>query len=103
MMGSRVVLVDLPKNGRRVRERFRFPSLGRTVVLRSGTSSAFRVFLPAVIQALRDITGTPSTSMSLGHCHQLKHVAVWIFEVNASAAIPIIELAVIEAPGSAAV
>ena len=26
MMGSRVILVDLPKNGRRVRERFRFPS-----------------------------------------------------------------------------
>jgi hypothetical protein len=36
---------------------------------------------------------------SLGHSHQLKHVSVWIFEVNASAAVPIIELAVIEAPG----
>jgi hypothetical protein len=69
----------------------------------SGTSSAFRDFLPAAIQALRDITVTPPTSMSLGHSHQLKHVAVWIFEVNASAAIPIVELAVIEVPGSAAV
>jgi hypothetical protein len=40
---------------------------------------------------------------SLGHSHQLKHVTVWIFEVNASAAIPVVELAVVEAPGSAAV
>jgi hypothetical protein len=40
------------------------------------------------------------SSMSLGHSHQLKHVSVWIFEVNASAAVPIIELAVIEAPGA---
>jgi hypothetical protein len=69
----------------------------------SGSSSAFRVFLPAVIQALKDITVTPSTSMSLGHSHQLKHVTVRILEINATAAVPIIELAVIEAPGSAAV
>jgi hypothetical protein len=40
--------------------------------------------------------------MSLRHSHQLKHVTVWIVEVNASAAIPIIEFAVVEAPGSAA-
>jgi hypothetical protein len=69
----------------------------------SGTSFAFTVFLPAAIQALRDITVTPPTSMSLGHSHQLKHVAVRILEINASAAIPIVELAIIEAPGSAAV
>jgi hypothetical protein len=43
---------------------------------------------------------TVLASMSLGHSHQLKHVTVWIFEVNASAAIPIIELAVVEtSPG----
>ena len=40
---------------------------------------------------------------SLGHSHQLKHVAVWIFEVNASTTVPIVELTVIEAPGSAAI
>ena len=44
-----------------------------------------------------------STSMSLGHSHQLKHVIVRILEINATAAIPIIEFAVVEAPGSAAV
>jgi hypothetical protein len=38
--------------------------------------------------------------MSLGHSHQLKHVTVWIFEVNASAAIPIVELAVVELQGA---
>jgi hypothetical protein len=41
--------------------------------------------------------------MSLGHSHQLKHVTVRILEINAAAVIPIIELAVIEAPWSAAV
>jgi hypothetical protein len=41
--------------------------------------------------------------MSLGHSHQLKHVIVRILEINATAAIPIIEFAVVEAPGSAAV
>jgi hypothetical protein len=41
--------------------------------------------------------------MSLGHSHQLKDVAVWIFEVNTSATIPIVELTVIEAPGTAAI
>jgi hypothetical protein len=44
-----------------------------------------------------------STSMSLGHSHQLKQVIVRILEINATAAIPIIEFAVVEAPGSAAV
>jgi len=34
---------------------------------------------------------------------ELKQVSVWIFEVNASAAVPIVQLAVVEAPGSAAV
>ena len=38
---------------------------------------------------------------SLRHSHQLKHVTVWVLEVNASAAIPVIELAVIETPRSA--
>ena len=40
---------------------------------------------------------------SLGHSHQLKHVTVRILEINASAVIPIIELAIVEAPGSATV
>ena len=43
------------------------------------------------------------TSMSLGHSHQLKNVTVRVLEISATAAIPIIELAVIEAPVSAAV
>jgi hypothetical protein len=66
----------------------------------SGTSSAFMVSLLAVIQDI--ITVTPPTSMSLRHSHQLKHVIVWIFEVNASAAIPIVELAIVQAPRSTA-
>ena len=37
--------------------------------------------------------------ISLGHSHQLKHVTVWIFEVNATAAIPVVEFALVEAPG----
>ena len=35
---------------------------------------------------------------SLGHSHQLKDVTVRVLEINATAAIPIIKLAVIEAP-----
>ena len=42
---------------------------------------------------------TVPTSMSLGNSHQLKHVTVWIFEVNATAAIPVVEFALVEAPG----
>jgi hypothetical protein len=68
----------------------------------SGTSSVM-VSLPALIQALKDITVTPSTTMSLRHSHQLKYVTVRVLEINASATIPIIELAVTETPGSAAV
>jgi hypothetical protein len=69
MMGSRVVLVDLPKNGRRVRERLRFPSLGRIVVLRSGTSSAFMVSLPGAEGHHRDdvhrhVTGALSSAQA---------------------------------------
>jgi hypothetical protein len=40
---------------------------------------------------------------SLRHSHQLKQVTVRVLKVNASAAIPVIELAVIEAPRCAAV
>ena len=40
---------------------------------------------------------------SLRHSHQLEDVTVRVLEINASAAIPVIELAVVEAPGSAAV
>ena len=36
---------------------------------------------------------------SLGHSHQLKHVTVRILEINATATVPIVELAVVEAPG----
>jgi hypothetical protein len=67
----------------------------------SGTSSAFTVSLLAVIQHI--ITVAPSTTMSLRHSHQLKYVTVRVLEINASATIPIIELAVTETPGSAAV
>src|SRR5215472_10290036 len=40
---------------------------------------------------------------SLRRSHELKHVAVRVLEVKASTAVPIIELAVIEAPWCAAV
>ena len=39
------------------------------------------------------------TARSLGHSHQLKDVTVRVLEIIATAVIPIIELAVIEAPG----
>jgi|HubBroStandDraft_6_1064221.scaffolds.fasta_scaffold705944_2 hypothetical protein len=48
---------------------------------------------------LRD-AGAPT---SLRHSHQLKHVSVRVLEINASAAVPVIKLAVVEAPGSAAI
>jgi hypothetical protein len=38
----------------------------------------------------------------LRHGHQLEHVPVWIAEVDAAPAAPIVELAVVEAPGRAA-
>src|ERR1700730_5175108 len=90
-------------------------SLMSASVLRSGGCSAFVKTglsnpcpVEGVLRHWRSTRGRSSPSsarnkMSLGHSHQLKHVSVWIFEVNASAAVPIIELAVIEAPGSAAV
>jgi hypothetical protein len=39
----------------------------------------------------------------LRHGHELEYVAVWVFEIDAAAAVPVIELTVIEAPGGAAV
>src|SRR5262245_62857431 len=39
----------------------------------------------------------------LRHGHELEDVAVRVFEIDAAATIPVIELAVIEAPGGAAV
>ena len=39
----------------------------------------------------------------LCHGHELEYVAVRVFEIEATATIPVIELAVIEAPGGAAV
>jgi hypothetical protein len=39
----------------------------------------------------------------LRHGHELEYVAVQIFEINPAATVPIIELAVIEAPGGAAI
>src|SRR6516162_404081 len=40
---------------------------------------------------------------SLRHGHQLEDMAVGVLEVDAAAAVPIVELAVVEAPGRAAV
>src|SRR5262245_45782771 len=39
----------------------------------------------------------------LRHGHELEDVAVQVFEIDAAATVPVIELAVIEAPGGAAV
>src|SRR5205085_8629325 len=47
-------------------------------------------------------SGSPKTGKSLRHSHQLKHVTVRVLEINASAAIPIVELAIVETPRSAA-
>src|ERR1700720_3879032 len=40
--------------------------------------------------------------MLLRHGHQLEHVAVGIEEIDAAAAVPVVELAVVEAPRRAA-
>src|SRR2546429_3226504 len=40
---------------------------------------------------------------SLRHSHQFEHVSVRVLEIDAAAAAPIVELAVVEAPGRAAV
>src|SRR5437879_1781468 len=45
----------------------------------------------------------PDATTSLRRGHQLEHVAVRVLEVDASAAVPIVELAVVETPGRAAV
>jgi hypothetical protein len=42
------------------------------------------------------------TARSLRHGHQLQHVAVRVLEVKAAAAAPVVELAVLQAPGRAA-
>src|SRR5262249_10819567 len=39
----------------------------------------------------------------LRHGHQLEDVTVRVLEIDASAAVPVVELAVVQAPGSAAV
>ena len=39
----------------------------------------------------------------LRHCHELEYVVVQVFEINPAATVPIVELAVIEAPGGAAI
>src|SRR5262249_43562140 len=39
----------------------------------------------------------------LRHCHELEHVAVQIFEIYPATTVPIIKLAVIEAPGRPAI
>ena len=46
--------------------------------------------------------GSRKTRSSLRHGHQLEHVAVRIAEIDAAAAVPIVELAVVEAPRRAA-
>src|SRR5712691_5702090 len=45
----------------------------------------------------------PDPTGSLRHGHQLEHVAVRVLEVDAPAAVPIVELAVVETPRRAAV
>jgi hypothetical protein len=49
--------------------------------------------------ALRPFRAHQGRRNTLRHSRQLKHVTVRVFEINASAAIPVIELAVVEAPG----
>jgi len=48
-------------------------------------------------------SGGPGVTASLGHGHQFEHVSVRIAEIDAAAAVPVVELAVFEAPWRAAV
>src|SRR5262249_16001679 len=54
-------------------------------------------------RASRRMAATTVTTQSLRDGHQLQHVTVRILEVDAAAAVPVVELAVIQAPGGAAV
>src|SRR5205085_12026329 len=48
-------------------------------------------------------SGASKTGKSVRHSHHLKHGTVRVLEINAAAAIPIVELAIVEAPRSAAI
>jgi len=53
-----------------------------------------------MLQARHRVLAREASSLRLGH--QFKHMSIQILEVDASAATPIVEFAVVEAPGSAA-
>jgi len=80
------------------------PIAGRAF-LSNGTSIVIAQKIALTVEHSRSrppVSGSLVVS-SLRHSHQFKYMTVRVLEINASAAIPVIELAIVEAPGSAAI
>ena len=82
------------------------PAVANAVVDALAEFGVRHIEMPAtperVWRAIGERQGRVSSPL-LRHRHQLQHVAVRVLEVEAAAAAPVVELAVVEAPGRAAV